>query len=112
MFFIFSLLYRVLHPIFALYIILYFKSIYKSLEQKLSISYLDTMSTGDLLSRFTNDVDAIVVTFSQSIGQVINASFTIIGVIISIFLINPVLAAISIVLIPILFVFILFFIHL
>lgn len=79
--------------------------------QKLSISYLDTMSTGDLLSRFTNDVDAIVVTFSQSIGQVINASFTIIGVIISIFLINPVLAAISIVLIPILFVFILFFIR-
>lgn len=79
--------------------------------QKLSISYLDTMSTGDLLSRFTNDVDAIVVTFSQSIGQVINAFFTIIGVIISIFLINPVLATISIVLIPILFVFILFFIR-
>ena len=78
--------------------------------QKLTLKYLDSMNTGDLLSRFTNDVDAVVITFTQSMTQVINAFFTFVGVTISIFLINPILAGISIILLPILFSFIIIFI--
>lgn len=79
--------------------------------QKISILYLDKKNVGDLMSRFTNDVDTIVVTFSQSLSQIINAVLTTIGVVIILFLINPILASISIGIIPLLFLFIIFFIR-
>lgn len=78
--------------------------------QRLSISYLDTQSTGGLMSCFTNDVDVVVSTFSQTINQLVNAVFVLIGSTIMLFLINPILAAISIGLALVLFVFVGFFI--
>lgn len=45
----------------------------------LSISYLDTHSNGDVMSRLTNDVDNISNTVFQSLGSLISGVLTIIG---------------------------------
>ncbi|MGL4948711.1 MAG: ABC transporter ATP-binding protein [Mycoplasma sp.] len=64
--------------------------------QKVSVSYLDTQSTGDLMSCFTNDIDIIIMTLSQTINQFIMAISILTGSILMMFLINPIFAAISI----------------
>ena len=45
----------------------------------LSIRYLDTHSSGDVMSRMTNDVENISNTVSQSLGSLISGVLTIIG---------------------------------
>ena len=45
----------------------------------LSISYLDTHSGGDIMSRMTNDVENISQTISQSIGSLFSGVLTIVG---------------------------------
>lgn len=52
----------------------------------LSISYLDTHSSGDVMSRMTNDVENISTTISQSLGSLISGVLTIIGTIIVMFI--------------------------
>ncbi len=47
----------------------------------LSISYLDTHSNGDVMSRLTNDVDNISNTVFQSLGMLISGVLTIVGTI-------------------------------
>lgn len=46
---------------------------------RLSIKYLDTHSSGDVMSRMTNDVENISGTVSQSIGSLISGVLTILG---------------------------------
>ncbi|MCD8328828.1 MAG: ABC transporter ATP-binding protein/permease [Ruminococcus sp.] len=45
----------------------------------LSISYLDTHSNGDVMSRMTNDIENISNTVSQSLGSLVSGVLTIIG---------------------------------
>jgi ATP-binding cassette subfamily B protein len=45
----------------------------------LSIKYLDTHSSGDIMSRMTNDVENISATISQSLGSLISGVLTVIG---------------------------------
>ena len=45
----------------------------------LSIKYLDTHSSGDVMSRMTNDVENVSGTISQSVGSLISGVLTIIG---------------------------------
>lgn len=45
----------------------------------LSIRYLDTHSSGDVMSRMTNDVENISNTISQSLGSLISGVLTIVG---------------------------------
>lgn len=47
---------------------------------KLPLSYLDTHSRGDILSRVTNDVDNVTQTLQQTLTQFLSAIFTIIGI--------------------------------
>jgi ATP-binding cassette subfamily B protein len=49
---------------------------------RLPFSYYDRVETGDVMSRITNDVDAINQSLSQSITQIITSVATLIGVII------------------------------
>jgi ATP-binding cassette subfamily B multidrug efflux pump len=46
---------------------------------RLPLKYFDTASVGDVLSRVTNDVDAIGQTLTQSIGTVISSGIMLIG---------------------------------
>ncbi|MDE6201015.1 MAG: ABC transporter ATP-binding protein/permease [Clostridiales bacterium] len=63
---------------------------------KLPLNYFDTTSTGDILSRMTNDVDTISQTLSQSTANLVSSLVLFIGVIVMMFKVNAVLAATTI----------------
>lgn len=67
---------------------------------KLPLKFFDSHTHGELLSRFTNDVDNISGTLQQSITQVITSVTTIIGVLILMLTISPILTLISLIVIP------------
>ncbi len=78
-------------------------SMRKEVDQKLGrlpLKYFDDNSRGDILSRVTNDIDNIANTLSQSMTQIITAVFTIIGTLGMMFWISPLLASISLLVIP------------
>lgn len=56
--------------------------------QKLPIRYFDTHSHGELMSRYTNDIDTLRQMISQGIPQIISSGITILGVIIAMIVIN------------------------
>lgn len=69
--------------------------------QSLSIRYFDTNSAGDIMSRFTNDVDNIGMMFDSTILQMFSGVLTLIGSIVLMFVTNPILAAVTIVMTPV-----------
>ncbi len=64
--------------------------------QKLPIKYFDTHVHGELMSRFTNDIDAIREMLSQTFVQLISSSLTVTGVFFAMLFLNPVLTVIVI----------------
>ena len=70
--------------------------------QTLPISYLDNQSTGDIMSRFTNDIDTIGEMLNTTLVQIISGIINIIGTIILMLYTNPVLGSITIIMTPIL----------
>jgi ATP-binding cassette subfamily B protein len=67
---------------------------------RLPLAYFDRESRGDILSRVTNDIDNIAQTLQQSLTQLITALFTVIGVLAMMFWISPLLAVISLLIVP------------
>ncbi|MBN1193120.1 MAG: ABC transporter ATP-binding protein [Coriobacteriia bacterium] len=75
----------------------------KQVDEKLArlpLKYFDDNSRGDTLSRVTNDLDNIAHTLQQSTTQAITALLTIIGVLGMMFWLSPLLAALSLLVIP------------
>ena len=64
---------------------------------KLPLRYFDRNSTGDILSRITNDVDTVAQTMSQSIGSLVGAITLLIGSVIMMFVTNWIMAISAIV---------------
>ncbi|HYN69188.1 MAG TPA: ABC transporter ATP-binding protein [Candidatus Eisenbacteria bacterium] len=67
---------------------------------RLPLRYFDSHSRGDLLSRVTNDIDNIGQTLQQSLTQLISSLLTVVGVLILMLTISPILAAISLLAVP------------
>ncbi len=67
---------------------------------RLPLAYFDSHSRGDTLSRVTNDIDNIAQTLQQSLTQLITALLTVIGVLIMMLTISPLLALISVLVVP------------
>jgi ATP-binding cassette subfamily B multidrug efflux pump len=67
---------------------------------RLPLAYFDGHARGDTLSRVTNDIDNISNTLQQTLTQIITSVFTLIGVLIMMFSISPMLAAISLITVP------------
>nr|WP_246081446.1 ABC transporter ATP-binding protein [Homoserinimonas aerilata] len=67
---------------------------------RLPLSYFDRMPRGELLSRVTNDIDNISQTLQQTMSQLLNSLLSVIGVLVMMFVVSPLLAAISLVTIP------------
>ena len=67
--------------------------------QKLPIKYFDTHAHGDIMSIYTNDVDTLRQMVSQSIPQIINSSFTIVSVFISMCILSIPLTILTIVMV-------------
>ena len=68
--------------------------------QKLPLRFFDTHSSGDLMSRLTNDVDNINMTLSQSITQMISGMITIIGMLVAMIILSPVLTLVGLLTMP------------
>lgn len=63
---------------------------------KMPLRYFDTTSKGDTLSRVTNDVDMISQTLSSSIANLLSSVVLFVGVIVKMFMVNAVLAGVTI----------------
>ena len=71
--------------------------------QKLPLRFFDTHSSGDLMSRLTNDVDNINMTLSQSITQMFSGVVTIIGMLIAMMILSPALTVVALLTTPVMF---------
>jgi len=67
---------------------------------RLPLAYFDRESRGDILSRVTNDIDNIAQTLQQSLTQLITSLFTVVGVLAMMLWISPLLAVISLLVVP------------
>ncbi|MBQ8508392.1 MAG: ABC transporter ATP-binding protein [Clostridia bacterium] len=70
--------------------------------QSLPVRYFDTHQAGDIMSRFTNDVDTVGEMLNTTLIQIISGALTIVGTIILMMYTNPILGAITILATPIL----------
>ena len=69
--------------------------------QKLPVRYFDTNPTGDIMSRFTNDVDIIGEMLNSTLVQIFSGTITLIGTLALLLYTNWVLAVVTIVVSPI-----------
>lgn len=75
------------------------KKLRRDISQKINrlpLKYFDTNSTGDVISRVTNDVDTIGQTLNQSIGSLVSAIALFIGSIVMMFVTNWIMALVAI----------------
>ncbi|NJC97723.1 MAG: ABC transporter ATP-binding protein [Anaerolineae bacterium] len=71
--------------------------------QKLSIAFFDRHTAGELMSRLTNDIDAINQAVSQNVVSLIASVLSLVGIIIAMFVLNPYLAISALIVVPIMF---------
>ncbi len=67
--------------------------------EELPIKYFDTHSHGDIMSVYTNDVDAMRMLIGQSLTQLVNSSVTLVTTFVSMVLLSPIMTVLSIVLV-------------
>ena len=68
--------------------------------QKLSLSFFDQNPHGELMSRLTNDIDAINRAISQNITQLMSSLISVIGILVVMFVLNIWLALASLITVP------------
>lgn len=68
---------------------------------RMPMGYFDRTSTGDVLSRITNDVDTLGQSLNQGLTQLITSTTTVIGVVVMMLLINVPMTLIALLVIPI-----------
>ncbi|HTO23517.1 MAG TPA: ABC transporter ATP-binding protein, partial [Spirochaetia bacterium] len=71
--------------------------------QRLPLSFFDTRPHGDVMSRLTNDVDAVSVTVSQSAVQLMSGVVVVAGTLAIMIALNPIMAAASLLPVPLVF---------
>lgn len=73
---------------------------------RMPMNYFESRTTGEVLSRITNDVDTLGQSLNQSITQLITSVFTIVGVIIMMLSISVKMTGIAVLIVPISFILI------
>ena len=68
--------------------------------QTLSLSFFDKRPAGDLMSRLTNDIDAIAAALAQNVTQLIRNAITLVGIMVMMFSLNTWLALASLIVFP------------
>jgi ATP-binding cassette subfamily B multidrug efflux pump len=63
--------------------------------QTLPLSYFDRYTHGELMSRFTNDIDLVQFSFEQSLIQLISSTVNFAGAIVMMFVLSPILAPVT-----------------
>ena len=75
----------------------------KEISEKISrmpMSYFESKTVGEVLSRITNDVDTLGQSLNQSVTQLITSVTTVIGIIIIMLTISPLITLIAVLVIP------------
>ena len=67
--------------------------------EELPIKYFDTHSHGDIMSVYTNDVDAMRMLIGSSLTQIVNSSVTLVTTFVSMIMLSPIMTVLSIVLV-------------
>lgn len=70
--------------------------------QKLPLKYHDTHTHGDIMSRYTNDLDLVGEMLNNTMSQIFSGVITLIGTVIFMFITNWILAIIMMVIVPLL----------
>jgi len=73
--------------------------------QSLSLSFFDRNPAGELMSRLTNDIDAINQAVSQNVTSLFASVLSMAGILIAMFVLNAWLALASVLVVPIMFLF-------
>ena len=68
---------------------------------RMPMGYFERTSTGDVLSRITNDVDVLGQSLNQGVTQLITSSVTIVGVLAMMLSINPLMTLVTVVILPV-----------
>lgn len=67
---------------------------------RLNLSFFDSKTTGEILSRVSNDVDTISSTLQQSVTQAVTAVITLAGILVMMLIISPVITLATLITIP------------
>ncbi|MDR3202910.1 MAG: ABC transporter ATP-binding protein/permease [Bifidobacteriaceae bacterium] len=68
---------------------------------RLPLAYYDRQPRGEILSRVTNDIDNVAQTLQQTMSQLLNAVFTLLGVLIMMLTISPLLTLVAVFTVPV-----------
>ena len=71
--------------------------------QEMPIRYFDSNSTGDIMSRFTNDVDTIGELLNNTVIQLFSGVFSVVGTLVIMLTENPLLSLVTILMTPVMF---------
>jgi ATP-binding cassette subfamily B multidrug efflux pump len=63
--------------------------------QSLPLSYFDRHPHGELMSRFTNDIDNVQMAFEMSMVQLMSSTINLVGAIVMMFLLSPILLVVT-----------------
>ena len=73
---------------------------------RMPLKYFESKTTGEVLSRITNDVDTVSQNLDQSLTQVISSFTLAVGVIIMMFTISPLMTLVTLLIVPFSFIFV------
>jgi ATP-binding cassette subfamily B protein len=68
--------------------------------QSLPLRFFDTRITGELMSRFTNDMDSVSNTLNNAISHLFSSAITVTGTLVLMTLISPMLTLVTVVIMP------------
>jgi ATP-binding cassette subfamily B protein len=73
--------------------------------QALPVGFFDDNPAGELMSRLTNDIDAVNQTVSQNVTSLFASALSLLGIVVAMFLLNFWLALVSLFIVPLMFLF-------
>jgi ATP-binding cassette, subfamily B, multidrug efflux pump len=73
--------------------------------QTLSIGFFDRHTAGELMSRLTNDIDAINQAVSQNVTALLASVLSLVGIVVAMFVLNPWLALATLIIVPVIYFF-------
>jgi len=71
--------------------------------QRLPLRYFDTNTHGDLMSRYTNDLDNVQMALEQSIVQLMSSGLTFVGAVIMMLVLSPLLSIVTFLILGLMF---------
>jgi ABC-type multidrug transport system, ATPase and permease components len=71
--------------------------------ERLPIKFFDTNQHGDLMSRYTNDIDRISDTLTDSLADILSSALMLIGIFCLMLYISPILTAVTLITVPLMF---------